>query len=213
MNTSNIASERPTSALRVAAVVLGVALGGSAVAVAVFLWVAGLMREHHLGPAWAAVAAVVYGVAVLGVAFAAARLAMRISRATPSPAARRYQRRFMIAMGAYVITLAGAIGVFNGAHPPVWLVWPLALAPALPIVGVIVVMGLYLREETDEFQRAIASEAALWATGALLSIATVWGFLEEFGLVVHAPAWAAFPVWALALGLANASVRRRYQSI
>jgi MFS family permease len=206
-----MAAEPAPSPLKVVAAVLGVALGGTAVAVGLFLWVLKVMREHHLGIAWVVAAAFVYGVAILGIALGAARLGQRISRAKPSPAARRYQRRFMIAMGAYVFALLGAIGVFLGAHPPPWLAWPLALAPAAPIVGAIVVMGLYLREETDELERAIAGESALWATGALLAIATIWGFLEEFGLVIHVVSWTVFPVWAVCLGIANAIVRRRYQ--
>jgi hypothetical protein len=211
MNAPSAASERPVSPFKVAAVVFGVALGGAAVAVGLFLWTLRVMREHHLGVGWVMAAALVYGLTVLGIALGAARLGQRVSRAKPSAAARRYQRRFMIAMGAYVFTLLVAIGVFVGAHPPPWLAWPLALAPAAPIVGAIVVMGLYLREETDELERVIASESALWATGALLAIATVWGFLEEFGLVIHVVAWAVFPIWAVCLGIANAVVRHRYR--
>ena len=79
------------------------------------------------------------------------------------------------------------------------------------LVLTIVIMGLYLREETDELERAIVGEAALWATGGLLAIATTWGFLEQYGLVMHIEAWAAFPLWAFCLGPANIIVRRRYQ--
>ncbi len=114
-------------------------------------------------------------------------------------------------MAAYVFTLMISASLFAGVHPSPWLAWPLALTPAVAITATIVVMGLYLREETDELERAIAGESALWATGGLLAIATTWGFLERFGLVVHVEAWAVFPLWALCLGPANALVRRRYR--
>ena len=32
-------------------------------------------------------------------------------------------------------------------------------------------MALYLREETDEFERAVQTESALWAMGGLMAIA------------------------------------------
>jgi uncharacterized membrane protein (DUF485 family) len=169
------------------------------------------VQQRHLGSGWILVGAFVYGAAILGVAYAASRAGQRYGCATPTPAARRYRRRFFVAMTAYVFTLLVSETLFVGAHPPPWLAWPLALAPAAAIIATIVVMGLYLREETDELERAIVGESALWATGGLLAIATTWGFLEQFGLVVHVPAWAVFPLWALCLGPANALVRRRYQ--
>jgi len=73
------------------------------------------------------------------------------------------------------------------------------------------VIGLYLREETDEFERAIQTEAALWATGGVMAIATTWGFLEMFGLVAHLESWWAFPVWAALLGPGQLLARRRYR--
>jgi hypothetical protein len=72
-------------------------------------------------------------------------------------------------------------------------------------------MGLYLREETDEFERAIQAEAALWASGGMLALATIWGFLELFELVPHIQTWWAFPIWAFLLGPGQVIARRRYR--
>jgi hypothetical protein len=211
MNSPSAVSERPASPLKALAVTFGVAFGGAGVAVVVFLWVLGLMRERHVGVAWVMVATIVYAAAILGVTFAGIGLGRRFGCATPTAAARRYQRRFMVAITAYVLTLIASISLYVFVHPAAWLAWPMALAPAIPIIGMVVVMGLYLREETDELERAIHSEAALWATGGLLAICTIWGFLEQFGLVVHVVSWIAFPVWAVCLGPANAIIRRRYR--
>jgi len=57
----------------------------------------------------------------------------------------------------------------------------------------------------------VQAEAALWATGGLLAVATVWGFLEMFGLVPHIESWAAFPIWAVCLAPAQVLARRRYR--
>jgi len=87
----------------------------------------------------------------------------------------------------------------------------LSIQPVSALVAAIVIMGLYLREETDEFERAVQVESALWATGGMLAIATVWGFLETFRLAPYVPTWAVFPLWALLLGPAQIIARWRYR--
>jgi hypothetical protein len=210
MNPPLAAPEAPPSPVKAMTATFVVGIAGTAVAVVLFWAAVRAVQARHLGGWWIFAGAMVYGAAILGVAYAASRAGRRFSRTTPTPAARRYHRRFFVAMTAYVFTLLVSSSLFAGAHPPTWAAWLLALAPAVAIIATIVVMGLYLREETDELERAIVSEAALWATGGLLAIATTWGFLEQFDLVAHVDAWAVFPLWALCLGPANAIVRRRY---
>ena len=211
MNPPATAPDTPPSPLKGMAVTWVLGFAGTALAVWLLFWVIRTMREHHVGGVWVLAAALVYGAAILGVAFVAVRAGRKVGGVKPTTAARRYHRRFFFAMTAYVLALMTSVSLYAEARPAPWLVWLLALAPALPIIAVIVVMGLYLREETDELERAIMSESGLWATGGLLAIATTWGFLEQFKLVPHVETWAAFPIWALCLGAANAFVRRRYQ--
>ncbi|HLI66949.1 MAG TPA: hypothetical protein VKU90_11345 [Caulobacteraceae bacterium] len=210
MNPPTAAPDTPASPMKalIAAYVVGIV--GMALAVGLFWLAVRAVQARHLGSGWIFAGALVYGAAILGVTYAANRAGRRFGNTTPTPAARRYRRRFFVAMTAYVFTLMVSASLFAGVHPPPWLAWPLALAPAAAIIATIVVMGLYLSEETDELERAIVGESALWATGALLAIATTWGFLEQFGLVAHVEAWAVFPLWALCLGPASALVRRRY---
>lgn len=128
-----------------------------------------------------------------------------------SPAMRRYLLRFVPAMLAYVVVLSGSILAFENLRPTGPLLWVVAVAPALPIIAVIAIMGLYLMEETDEFQRGMSVQALLWGMGVTLAGATVWGFLENFGLVGHMPTYLAFPVFCGAFGLAQPLVRWRYK--
>jgi hypothetical protein len=211
MNPPVTASDPPPSPLKGMAVSVGLAFLGTAIAIGVFLVALQTMNEHHVARGWKFAASLVYGAVVLVIAFSASRLGQRVSHVTPTAAARRYRRRFFAAISAYVVSILISTNLFANSHPAPWLAWILALAPALCIVATIVVMGLYLREETDELERAIVSESALWATGGLLAIATTWGFLEQFGLVIHVVVWAAFPLWAFGMGVANAFVRRRYR--
>ena len=72
-------------------------------------------------------------------------------------------------------------------------------------------MGLYLKEETDEFWRTQQTESALLALGGMFVLVTGWGFLEMFKLVPHLQAWLVFPLWAVLLGPSSFIVRRRYR--
>lgn len=119
-----------------------------------------------------------------------------------SPATRRYNRRGLVWSFGYVILLFVAIaGARSGASGP--LLWVLAILPALPILYLLWAMARYLVEETDEYLRMRVVTSALWASGLLLAVATVWGFLETFELVPHVAGWAAVPVWAVGLGVSS----------
>ncbi|HRD27666.1 MAG TPA: hypothetical protein PLO65_05140 [Caulobacter sp.] len=128
-----------------------------------------------------------------------------------SPAGRRYLKRFIPAMVAYLVLIFGASYAFRDPGLTGPLAWAIAVAPALPIVAVIAIMGLYIKEETDEFQRRILIESMLWGFGVTLTVTTVSGFLEMY---VHTPglqSFWAFPIFCLAMGVSQLFVRRRYR--
>lgn len=133
------------------------------------------------------------------------------AKQTLSPAMGRYMRRFAPTMAAYILVLLGCVYALDAWKPAGPMLWVLAAAPALPMIGVIVVMGLYLVEETDEFQRSILVQSLLWGIGITLAIASVWGFLENTNLVPHLPAFLWFPVFCGSFGLANPFIRWRYR--
>ncbi|HEY0115717.1 MAG TPA: hypothetical protein VGB54_08350 [Allosphingosinicella sp.] len=124
-------------------------------------------------------------------------------------AGRNYVRRFVPTMSAYVITLLGANWAIAHWQPDGALLILLAILPALPILGVVAVMGLYLAEESDEYLRQRTVLAMLIGTGLLLAVATVWGFLEDDGVVPHVPAYWAFCVWCAGLGIAQVAIALR----
>ena len=124
-----------------------------------------------------------------------------------TPAMLRYNRRVVVMSFGYVLTLFAAIGLTRqmSVHGPV--LWILALLPTIPIIGMIVAMGRLLVEETDEYQRMRIVRASLVATGLVLVLASVWGFLEMFELVPHVWLWTVFPVWAIGLGVGQLANR------
>lgn len=202
--------EAPDRSTRNLMVTLGIALAGCLIAFGVYLNAIEAMDKHHLGY-WAHVGATVgFGAAILAVVLFAKRVGGQ-KASECSPAARVYQRRALLCAGTYMLTLSAAIGLRHEVAPNGVLAYAVAIAPAVPLIAMIVVIGIYLREEPDEFLRAVQTEGCLWATGGTLAIATVWGFLEMFNLAPHVPAWAAFPIWCLLLGPGQIIARRRYR--
>jgi hypothetical protein len=76
-----------------------------------------------------------------------------------------------------------------------------AVLPALPIIGIFGAMGRYLVEEPDEYVRMLMVRQTLWASAFSLSIATVYGFLSNFGLVGRADGYWMVILWFFGLGL------------
>lgn len=127
------------------------------------------------------------------------------------PAMRRYRRRLAVALVSYFVVLMGSIYLLQGVKLSGPLLWLVAAAPALPILGVLAVMGLYLKEEPDEFERAVHVEAMVWGLGVVLAVTTVWGFLSNASVVPAPPLFLVFPLFCLAWGLSQPLIRGRYQ--
>lgn len=135
----------------------------------------------------------------------------RLKTCKLGPVMQRYRRRLAVAMSAYFVVLMGSVALLNGVSLSGPLLWIVAAAPAIPILGVLVVMGLYLKEEPDEFERMIHVEAMLWGLGAVLAVTTVWGFLSNARVIPAPPLFLVFPLFCLCWGLSQPFIRRRYQ--
>jgi hypothetical protein len=116
-----------------------------------------------------------------------------------SPALRRYNNRVLVAMTLYMASFFVAVGVHDRVAAGSAVLWLLATVPVMPLLGMIWAMQRYLGEETDEYLRHRAIQAALFGLALVLVVGTVWGFLETFGLVPHVWAWWVFPAWAIGL--------------
>ena len=114
---------------------------------------------------------------------------------------KRYNRRVILLSILYAAFLIAAVYGFKHKLVPSPLAYPVAILPALPIIGIFVAMGRYLVEEQDEYVRMLMVRQTLWASGFALSVATVWGFLENFDLVEHVDAYSVAIVWFFGLGI------------
>jgi hypothetical protein len=118
-----------------------------------------------------------------------------------TPAWKRYNWRVVWLSLAYAVFLAGAALGFR--HHYVSGVWAygVAILPALPVIGIIGAIGRYLVEEADEYVRMLMVRQTLWASGFSLSAATIWGFLESFGLIGRVDGYYVVVVWFFGLGV------------
>ena len=118
-----------------------------------------------------------------------------------TPAWKRYNARVIWLSLAYAVLLLPAVYGFKHALIPGALQYAVAILPALPIIGIFVAIGRYLIEEEDEYVRMLMVRQTLWASGFSLSVATIWGFLDNFGLVGHADGYWVVVAWFFGLGI------------
>ncbi len=124
-----------------------------------------------------------------------------MSSSCASRASIRYGARIIVLSLIYAACLIGAVYAFRFHLVAGTAAWFVGALPALPIIGIFAAIGLYLVEERDEYLRMMVTRQTLWASGFSLSLATVWGFLESFGLAGHIPAYWVSVLWFAGLGL------------
>jgi hypothetical protein len=118
-----------------------------------------------------------------------------------TPAWKRYNWRVVWLSLLYAAFLIAAVYGFKHQLLSGGLAYVVAVLPALPIIGIFAAIGRYLVEEQDEYVRMLMVRQTLWASGFALSLATVWGFLESFGLAGHVDGYYVAIAWFAGLGL------------
>lgn len=120
-----------------------------------------------------------------------------------TPANKRYVRRYLVGCAIYGVILTATTAVVRlfDLEGPVLVA--LSLLPALAIAGVMVVMGRYLLEETDEYVRRRVVIAMLFSIGVLISFTTAVGFLQQRGALGMVNLFWIFPAWCVASSAAE----------
>jgi hypothetical protein len=114
-----------------------------------------------------------------------------------SPASLRFLWRFIGATIAFGVLITGATWVArNFSLSPAALVG-LSILPAIAIAASLIVTGLYLIEETDEYVRRRHAVAMLVGIGVLLTLSTALGFLQQRGVIGTVDLLWAFPAWCV----------------
>ncbi|MGB5483847.1 MAG: hypothetical protein WBM93_05040 [Parasphingorhabdus sp.] len=122
--------------------------------------------------------------------------------AAGTKASSRYLKRMMLVTIVYIGGVFLAEFLFDRYTLSGVAAVGVALVPAAGALGFIWAIGRYLLEEEDEYVRMRETQKFLMATGFMMVIVTVYGFLEQYDLVPHVPAYYAFVIWCLGLGVA-----------
>ncbi|MGA3344086.1 MAG: hypothetical protein ABSC76_04365 [Terracidiphilus sp.] len=130
---------------------------------------------------------------------------------TNNPAARRFYRRFLGTFVLYALILPLTTLVFVHYHPTGPLAYPLAVLPAIPMLGLLAIFGLYLAEEKDEFQRTVGVQSMLCGIGGTLTVTSVWGFLEDYVHIRHLDPIFTITIFWVFLGLSIPVLLARYK--
>jgi len=114
--------------------------------------------------------------------------------------ASKTNRRFLLRLAGSIAILALAVTaarhlIGQGIEGP--LVWVLAITPGLAMLSIFYAYGMLILEQEDEFIRMLVIRQLVIATGIALAFATVWGFLEEFGLVAHLYLYYVAVAWII----------------
>ena len=122
----------------------------------------------------------------------------------PTKAARRYSQRVAAIMLFYVGTVFRVTSMVHEHHPTGWKLYLDAALPTIPILALLVVVGLYLREEVDEYKRLVIVRSMLVATGVTLALAAFTDFLRSYDAIKEVPPFSTFVVFWVVMGLAQA---------
>ena len=129
----------------------------------------------------------------------------------PTKAAKRYQQRMALVMTSYVLLIFGVEHYVSHFHPQGAALYAMSLMPMLPVAGIMVAVGRYLKEEVDEYKRYQLVRSMLWATGATLVLTAGSDFLRSFANTSALPPFATFVIFWLMLAVAQAvqAIRNR----
>lgn len=118
----------------------------------------------------------------------------------------RYIGRILAITLVYIVSLVAALMLTDRADPITPLTIILALLPGIAVAMYFWAMARLIVEMTDEFQKTLLVRQSLIATGVTMASASIYGFLENFGVAPHVDAFWWPIVWfgGLAIGaLAN----------
>jgi len=129
---------------------------------------------------------------------------------TPKQALRRYFKIFIPSMTAYLVTITLAVRLIKGEIVSGYLIYAIAILPAIAALVFLYGYFRYLRE-TDELLRRVQTEATIVGVAAVLSLTLTWGLLEMFVITLpRIPLFYVFPFYFVVQGLASWRLSRKY---
>lgn len=118
--------------------------------------------------------------------------------------------------------MAALVLCYYAVYPAVWWAFHrnavhglsayfLAILPAIPILAMLVVAGMFLTVQKDEFKRFLVTQSLLWGVGAIFTVIILWGFLQLFLHIQPLNSLMLLPIFGGVALIAKFSIRRRYR--
>jgi hypothetical protein len=120
-----------------------------------------------------------------------------------SAAGKRYRRRVLTAMSVYLVLLFSCLKLVKAVPIHGWMLYAMAVLPAVPVIAVLVSLGRYLQEETDEYLRMLTVRSLMVAAGALLATIVVNDFLRVIAHGAALDPFVCFIIFFMAFGIAQ----------
>jgi len=125
---------------------------------------------------------------------------------------RRYSVRVIASMSGYTLAVLTTTSLIRHHIVAGWPVYPLAVLPALFIIGLFWVIGkLVIDLQDDGYQQMLMVKTVLWSTGFILSLSTIWDFLVSYANMPPMPPFVISIGWIAGFGLWGAVVRWIYK--
>jgi hypothetical protein len=121
-----------------------------------------------------------------------------------NPAKRRYLKGSLIVWATYTATVFTSGFMVKRWHPQGWRLFLAAALPSIPLFFFAYVVGRYLREERDDYQRHIVIRGMLWATAVTLSVSVFADFLHAYGWQGSLPPFTEFVLFWIAFAVVMA---------
>ena len=136
-----------------------------------------------------------------------------MDRNVSSPARNRLEGRLLFIIVPMFFAFPVILEIADHYHlrPSGVLAVVCAALASLPFIAVVVIFGLYMAEEKDEFQKAVLTQSLAWGIGTTFAVTTFWGCMEKFDHAPHMPVWWVQIVFIIAFAIANAANRWRYR--
>ena len=128
-----------------------------------------------------------------------------------SPAEKRYVLRQLIAALVYILATFVTIHILWHGRTRLTPAIILAAIPSIPLVAMIGIVALYLKEEKDEFLRELFIQSLLWGMGGTLALTSFWSYLHLFSHVPPVDGFHVFVIFWVLMGLSNIPIRLRYR--
>ena len=126
------------------------------------------------------------------------------SSGTSTSAGKRYQQRVLMTMLLFVAVMYVAVWIVKHTHPHGWLLYTIALVPALPMLATLGVLARYLQEEKDEYLRLVTMRSLLVGSAALLTVLVVNDFLRSISGAAAIPPFASWVIFFVTFSVAQA---------